>query len=247
MPMNKPHLEFHHLDMDNGWATPPGYPTGIKQKILASDLDETAKMGSRTRLLRFDPGVYTTAPFVHDHWEEVYLVSGDLIVGNDENGMAAKTSARRPTPAVRRASTTGLSSRRRAASFTNSTITTRARSELRGQPDLRSCRWLCPSSYSSCWQRSCMRSPERSNGGWHPGRLKLPPGNNEVPENNEVEERSRFPCRHSLFPMQRLECRMKLAVPDMISNSYFPAIAAIELGFFKEEGLDVELEMIFPR
>ena len=39
---------------------------------------------------------------------------------------------------------------------------------------------------------------------------------------------------------------MKLAVPDMISNSYFPAIAAIELGCFKEEGLDVELEIIYP-
>jgi len=39
---------------------------------------------------------------------------------------------------------------------------------------------------------------------------------------------------------------MKLAVPDMISNSYFPAEAAIELGFFRAEGLDVELEMIFP-
>jgi ABC-type nitrate/sulfonate/bicarbonate transport system substrate-binding protein len=39
---------------------------------------------------------------------------------------------------------------------------------------------------------------------------------------------------------------MKLAVPDMISNSYFPAIAAIELGFFKAEGLDVSLELIFP-
>jgi NitT/TauT family transport system substrate-binding protein len=39
---------------------------------------------------------------------------------------------------------------------------------------------------------------------------------------------------------------MKLAVPDMISNSYFPAIAAIELGFFKAEGLEVELELIFP-
>ncbi|MFY9685141.1 MAG: ABC transporter substrate-binding protein [Pseudolabrys sp.] len=39
---------------------------------------------------------------------------------------------------------------------------------------------------------------------------------------------------------------MKLAVPDMISNSYFPAIAAIELGFFRKEGLDVELELIFP-
>src|ERR1700682_687329 len=32
----------------------------------------------------------------------------------------------------------------------------------------------------------------------------------------------------------------------MISNSYFPAIAAIELGLFKEEGLDVALEMIYP-
>src|SRR5436305_8105690 len=39
---------------------------------------------------------------------------------------------------------------------------------------------------------------------------------------------------------------MKLAVPDMISNSYFPAIAAIELGFFREGGFDVELELLFP-
>jgi NitT/TauT family transport system substrate-binding protein len=39
---------------------------------------------------------------------------------------------------------------------------------------------------------------------------------------------------------------MKLAVPDLISNSYFPAAAAVELGFFEEEGLDVSLELIFP-
>jgi len=39
---------------------------------------------------------------------------------------------------------------------------------------------------------------------------------------------------------------MKLAVPDMISNSYFPAEAAVELGFFKSEGLDIALELIFP-
>jgi len=39
---------------------------------------------------------------------------------------------------------------------------------------------------------------------------------------------------------------MKLAIPDMISNSYFPAIAAIELGMFKQEGLDVSLELIYP-
>jgi ABC-type nitrate/sulfonate/bicarbonate transport system substrate-binding protein len=39
---------------------------------------------------------------------------------------------------------------------------------------------------------------------------------------------------------------MKLAVPDIISNSYFPAAAAIGLGFFRAEGLDVSLELIFP-
>jgi ABC-type nitrate/sulfonate/bicarbonate transport system substrate-binding protein len=39
---------------------------------------------------------------------------------------------------------------------------------------------------------------------------------------------------------------MKLAVPDLISNSYFPAAAAVELGFFKKFGLDVSLELIFP-
>lgn len=86
MPFNKPHMEFVELDMAAGWQTPPGYPSGIKQKILASDIDETKRTGSRTRLLKFDAGTFTTAPFVHDHWEEVYLVSGDLIVGNDANG-----------------------------------------------------------------------------------------------------------------------------------------------------------------
>ena len=39
MPFNKPHLEFQRVDMNDGWFTPPGYPAGIKQKTLASDLD----------------------------------------------------------------------------------------------------------------------------------------------------------------------------------------------------------------
>lgn len=39
---------------------------------------------------------------------------------------------------------------------------------------------------------------------------------------------------------------MKVAVPDMISNSYFPAPAAVELGFFKDEGLEMSHELIFP-
>ena len=39
---------------------------------------------------------------------------------------------------------------------------------------------------------------------------------------------------------------MKIAVPDLISNSYFPAIAAVALGFFEREGFKPELELIFP-
>jgi NitT/TauT family transport system substrate-binding protein len=39
---------------------------------------------------------------------------------------------------------------------------------------------------------------------------------------------------------------MKVAIPDLISNSYFPVAAAVELGFFEREGLPMELELIFP-
>jgi hypothetical protein len=86
MAVNKEHKEFHALDLESGWEVPPGYPEGIEQKILAGALDEVNKKGSRTRLLRFHPGVFTTEPIVHDYWEEVYLVSGDLTVGNDTEG-----------------------------------------------------------------------------------------------------------------------------------------------------------------
>jgi NitT/TauT family transport system substrate-binding protein len=39
---------------------------------------------------------------------------------------------------------------------------------------------------------------------------------------------------------------MRIAVPDLISNSYFPAVAAVEMGFFQAEGLDAELQLLFP-
>lgn len=39
---------------------------------------------------------------------------------------------------------------------------------------------------------------------------------------------------------------MKIAVPDLISNSYFPVIAAAELGFYAEQGLEMEHRLIFP-
>ncbi len=86
MGYDKGHKEFHTIEMEKGWHPPLGYPAGIQEKIIAGELDEKARRGNRTRLLRFMPGTFTTKPFVHDYWEEVFLVSGDLIVGSDENG-----------------------------------------------------------------------------------------------------------------------------------------------------------------
>jgi len=105
MPIDKEHREFHAIDLAGGWETLPGYPDGIEHKILAGSLDERGRRGNRSRLLRFAPGAFTTAPFVHDYWEEVYLVAGDLIVGSDARGeggtpFAANTYACRP-PGIR--------------------------------------------------------------------------------------------------------------------------------------------------
>src|SRR5262245_46969613 len=41
-------------------------------------------------------------------------------------------------------------------------------------------------------------------------------------------------------------CRMlRLMVADVDSPSYFVATAAVELGFFKQEGIDIEFELVY--
>ena len=91
MPVNKDHQEFYAVGFDDGFELIPGYPDGFAHKILTGFLDEKNKKGGRTRLLRIEPGTYSTAPFMHDYWEEVWQVSGDLIVGNDENGESGES------------------------------------------------------------------------------------------------------------------------------------------------------------
>ena len=39
---------------------------------------------------------------------------------------------------------------------------------------------------------------------------------------------------------------LRIAIPDMVSPSYFPAIAAVELGCFRKEGLEAAVELLFP-
>ena len=39
---------------------------------------------------------------------------------------------------------------------------------------------------------------------------------------------------------------LRIAVPDLVSNSYFPIIAAVEMGFFRQEGFDASVDLLFP-
>ena len=101
MAVEKEHKEFFRLNFSEGWEPIPGYPSGMEHRILAGYLDEANKRGARTRLMRIPAGTFTTKPFIHEYWEEVYVLSGDLIVGNDEQGrngesFPANTYACRP-------------------------------------------------------------------------------------------------------------------------------------------------------
>lgn len=40
--------------------------------------------------------------------------------------------------------------------------------------------------------------------------------------------------------------KLRVAIPDLISPSYFPAVAAVELGCFKDQGFDAELSLLYP-
>lgn len=43
-----------------------------------------------------------------------------------------------------------------------------------------------------------------------------------------------------------MTCQLVVAVPDLVSPSYFPAIAAVDLGFVADEGIDARLELRYP-
>ena len=77
--IGREHIRFKPVEMSGGgWHTPEGFPPGLKAKILSGELDEVNKRGSRTRLMQFEPGAFTTESLVHEFWEEVYVVSGEF-------------------------------------------------------------------------------------------------------------------------------------------------------------------------
>jgi hypothetical protein len=72
--MAKPELEFHAPD--GPWIRAGGPVAGIWSQTLAED----PEAGAYTGLQRYEPGVDTTplGVRVHDYWEEVYILDGDL-------------------------------------------------------------------------------------------------------------------------------------------------------------------------
>jgi len=75
-------MDFAGLNLTDGFAPRGGGVAGITEKVLAGGLDMAAKKGSRTRLLRLDPGTRTPEAHAHDYWEEIYVVEGSMIVGD---------------------------------------------------------------------------------------------------------------------------------------------------------------------
>ncbi|AXF06343.1 cupin (plasmid) [Paraburkholderia hospita] len=83
----EPRPSRHHIEMagvsDEGWVALEGFAGGLEVHLLADDLDESRKRGGRSRLVRFAPGASTSHTLVHDYWEEVFVLSGDLLALED--------------------------------------------------------------------------------------------------------------------------------------------------------------------
>jgi hypothetical protein len=76
--MAKPAIEFRSFD-DMPWVQVEGYPPEFQEKILARD----PVTGDVTRLFRSPPGAGIESTLSHDFWEEIYILEGDLIRGDN--------------------------------------------------------------------------------------------------------------------------------------------------------------------
>jgi len=71
---------FSTIDMSSGWISRPGRD-GVSEKILCGSLEDST--GRCTRLVKFEAGARAPQQ-EHVHWEESYLISGDLEIIDEE-------------------------------------------------------------------------------------------------------------------------------------------------------------------
>jgi hypothetical protein len=84
----KIHREFFDAFVGGSWQPVAGY-AGVEEKILSGRLDPVTRRGAVTRLGRWAPGAVVEHPVSHDWCEEVFIVSGSLMLGT----LAAKAEA----------------------------------------------------------------------------------------------------------------------------------------------------------
>jgi hypothetical protein len=88
----KQHREFFDALAEESWSPVPGY-VGVAQNILSGALDQVAGTGAMTRLSRWAPGAFVAEPVVHDWCEEVFIISGSLLIGSPDEAASAKPLA----------------------------------------------------------------------------------------------------------------------------------------------------------
>ncbi|MEU7632344.1 cupin domain-containing protein [Nocardia sp. NPDC049220] len=73
--MTKPEIEFTPVEKTD-FTLCSGHVPGLTERILATDPES----GTATRILRFAPNTDTTpnGVQVHDFWEEVYILEGEM-------------------------------------------------------------------------------------------------------------------------------------------------------------------------
>ena len=82
---------FAAVDLHSGWDIRPNRK-GVAQRVLAESIDSASKSGHCTRLVKFEPKTKAPAS-VHDYWEEIYLISGDLCLIDGEGNKISQFDA----------------------------------------------------------------------------------------------------------------------------------------------------------
>jgi hypothetical protein len=100
----KAHREFFDALSPDGWRPVAGY-TGVEEKILSGALDVPARTGAVTRVVRWAAGAAVTHPVSQLWCEEVFVISGELAIGEasapaDAIILRAGTYACRPAEIV---------------------------------------------------------------------------------------------------------------------------------------------------
>ena len=80
----KQHLEYFAVSLEDGFTSIPSVP-GLSIRVLTGTLDEGAKRGSITRLMKWAPGTSLDRVVSHDCHHEIMVLQGTLLAATPED------------------------------------------------------------------------------------------------------------------------------------------------------------------